>query len=45
MAKQYHEMTPELQMFIRAQPLFFVATAPLSAAGHVNLSPGTIVPN
>src|SRR4029077_20801999 len=25
--------------FIRAQHVFFVATAPLSASGHVNLSP------
>ncbi len=39
MAKLYHEMTPELQAFIRAQPIFFVATAPLAAEGHVNLSP------
>lgn len=29
----------ELRAFIRAQPLFFVASAPLSADGHVNLSP------
>ncbi|HLJ34998.1 MAG TPA: pyridoxamine 5'-phosphate oxidase family protein, partial [Ktedonobacteraceae bacterium] len=27
------------QSFIKAQPLFFVATAPLSEHGHVNLSP------
>ena len=39
MARLYDEMTPELQDFIRAQPLFFVATAPLQADGHVNLSP------
>jgi Pyridoxamine 5'-phosphate oxidase len=39
MAKQYDQITPELQSFIKAQPLFFVATAPLSAHGHVNLSP------
>jgi hypothetical protein len=32
-------ITPELQAFIEAQPLFFVATAPLSGSGHVNLSP------
>jgi hypothetical protein len=28
-----------LKGFIAAQPLFFVATAPLSADGHINLSP------
>jgi hypothetical protein len=32
-------ITPELRAFIEAQPLFFVATAPLSGSGHVNLSP------
>jgi hypothetical protein len=32
-------ITPELAAFIQAQPVFFVATAPLSRAGHVNLSP------
>jgi hypothetical protein len=39
MAKQYNGITPTLQSFIQAQPLFFVATAPLSEHGHVNLSP------
>ncbi len=39
MAKVYEAITPELQRFIERQPLFFVATAPLDAAGHVNLSP------
>jgi hypothetical protein len=39
MAKQYDRITPALQSFIKAQPLFFVATAPLSEQGHVNLSP------
>ena len=39
MAKVYPEITPELQRFIERQPLFFVATAPLAAEGHVNLSP------
>jgi hypothetical protein len=29
----------KLRTFIEAQPLFFVATAPLAADGHVNLSP------
>lgn len=27
------------QEFVRAQPMFFVATAPLTPKGHVNLSP------
>lgn len=39
MAKRYDRITPTLQSFIEAQPLFFVATAPLSEQGHVNLSP------
>lgn len=39
MAKQYDRITPTLQSFIKAQPLFFVATAPLSEHGHINLSP------
>ena len=39
MAKTFDAITPELREFIERQPLFFVATAPLSAAGHVNLSP------
>lgn len=39
MAKVYDRISDELQDFIRQQHLFFVATAPLSDAGHVNLSP------
>lgn len=39
MGKVVECITQELQAFIKAQPLFFVATAPLSAEGHVNLSP------
>ena len=39
MAKLYDQITDELAEFIRAQPMFFVASAPLSADGHVNLSP------
>ena len=39
MGEQYDQITPSLQSFIQAQPLFFVATAPLSERGHVNLSP------
>ncbi|MBC8161912.1 MAG: pyridoxamine 5'-phosphate oxidase family protein [Roseiflexaceae bacterium] len=39
MAKIHAQITEELAAFIAAQPLFFVASAPLDAAGHVNLSP------
>ncbi|NJO78112.1 MAG: pyridoxamine 5'-phosphate oxidase family protein [Cyanobacteria bacterium RM1_2_2] len=39
MAKVFDTITEPLQQFIANQHLFFVATAPLSAAGHVNLSP------
>lgn len=39
MAKVYEGITPELAQWIGAQPLFFVATAPLAADGHVNVSP------
>ncbi|MEO1591849.1 MAG: pyridoxamine 5'-phosphate oxidase family protein [Cyanobacteria bacterium J06632_22] len=39
MAKVYPNLTPDLQAFITAQHLFFVASAPLSADGHINLSP------
>jgi hypothetical protein len=39
MGEKYDQITPSLQSFIQAQPLFFVATAPLSEHGHVNLSP------
>ncbi len=39
MAKLFDCITEELQEFIAAQHLFFVATAPLSSTGHVNLSP------
>ena len=37
MAKFYDRITTELQTFIEAQHIFFVATAPLN--GRVNLSP------
>lgn len=33
------ELDDNLQRFIEAQPVFFVASAPLDAQGHVNLSP------
>lgn len=39
MAKVFDSITEELQAFIAAQPLFFVASAPLSPTGHVNVSP------
>jgi Pyridoxamine 5'-phosphate oxidase len=39
MGHRFDEITPELQRFIEAQSIFFVATAPLSSDGHVNLSP------
>lgn len=39
MAKFYESISEKLQEFIAAQHMFFVASAPLSAEGHVNLSP------
>ncbi|MGB7342313.1 MAG: pyridoxamine 5'-phosphate oxidase family protein [Phototrophicaceae bacterium] len=39
MAKVHDRITPEFQEWIAAQHVFFVASAPLSADGHVNLSP------
>jgi hypothetical protein len=39
MGKRFQEITPDLQRAIERTPLFFVATAPLAADGHVNLSP------
>lgn len=39
MGKRNLEIDEGLQAFIRAQPVFFVATAPLDPRGHVNLSP------
>lgn len=39
MAKVFDCITDELQKFIAKQQMFFVATAPLSAMGHVNVSP------
>jgi hypothetical protein len=39
MAKFYDQITDNLAEFIRAQHVFFVASAPLAADGHVNLSP------
>jgi hypothetical protein len=39
MGKTYELLTPALQEWITAQNIFFVATAPLAAAGHLNCSP------
>ena len=39
MAKLYESITDDLREFIQAQHMFFVASAPLSADGHINLSP------
>src|SRR5918999_761755 len=47
MGKVYERIEPRLRTFIEAQHVFFVASAPLSGEGHVNLSPkgrsGTLV--
>ncbi len=39
MAKTYPEIDSHLEAFIKQQPIFFVATAPLDPDGHVNASP------
>ena len=39
MGKIYESISAEHRAFIEQQPLFFVASAPLSAAGRVNVSP------
>lgn len=39
MGRVIPEITPELRGFIDSQPLFFVATAPLTPDGRVNVSP------
>ena len=39
MGKTYSHITPELAAWVALQPVFFVATAPLSPDGHVNCSP------
>ena len=47
MGQTYESITPRLRSFIEEQPVFFVATAPLSEQGRVNLSPkgraGTLI--
>lgn len=39
MAATHPEITPDLAAWIAEQPVFFVASAPLTASGHVNVSP------
>lgn len=39
MGRIFEALTPALRSFVEAQHVFFVASAPLSGAGHVNLSP------
>jgi hypothetical protein len=39
MSKLYDELDETLTRFIAAQHMFFVASAPLDAVGHINLSP------
>ena len=39
MGKTYDEIAPDLASWLGEQRLFFVATAPLTGDGHVNLSP------
>ncbi len=39
MGKTYDGIDDELTAWLAAQPMFFVATAPLAADGHVNVSP------
>jgi hypothetical protein len=39
MAKVFEGIDDSLARWIRAQPMWFVATAPLAADGHVNVSP------
>ena len=39
MAAFFDTITPDLDDFIKLQPMYFVATSPLSDTGRVNLSP------
>lgn len=39
MGKTYERIDGRLRDFIERQPMFFIATAPLTGDGHVNLSP------
>lgn len=39
MGRVYQTIEAPIQGFIAEQPMFFVATSPLAATGHINLSP------
>lgn len=39
MGRLYDSIDDRMAAFLAAQPVFFVATAPLAAGGHLNLSP------
>ena len=39
MGKRYATIDETVRKFIEAQPVFFVGSAPLSADGHINVSP------
>jgi len=39
MAKTFDEITDHMREWLSRQVMFFVATAPLCGAGHINLSP------
>jgi hypothetical protein len=39
MAKVHPQISPELKHWIERQPMYFLASAPLAAEGHINLSP------
>jgi hypothetical protein len=39
MAKTYEAISENIREFIQAQHIFFVASAPLSESGHINISP------
>ncbi|HEY8360734.1 MAG TPA: pyridoxamine 5'-phosphate oxidase family protein [Ramlibacter sp.] len=39
MGKTYSDISPDIAAWVSRQSMFFVATAPLSADGHVNCSP------
>ena len=39
MCKRHENITPEISTWIREQRVFFVATAPCAADGHINVSP------
>src|SRR5467141_862500 len=39
MGRTYESIDENLRAFLERQPMFFVATAPLSGDGHVNVSP------